>query len=412
MPTFSTNPKWYNSAGVLDESLTGTAYNHNKCSNVAYGLLAEAGNDTGTTDGAVAIGDYARAFAPGSVSIGGRTDGEKSGALSVASGAISIGSSAQVTQLDGIAIGRDANASGGIAIGPGATTSGEMDIQLGNNNQAYTLSIGNKNQSAVCAGSYKIGENTVIDNNRSISGNSLNINNKLNISSDGTVSSSKYIYTTDYVSAYSYRINNKAGSFTTVIDSDKNIVGNNISGTSVTATGSIKGDNIVGNNIISNVFKQDLFGNGSYIYYNYLNLKNFKNRASESYALTDLTKKISGSGSVRFGFYNFSEITPNGADCLYLVKIVASGGVGDQAWENEYSSLLSTIDAKGKCIFDIYTNNTLVNDQYRWGTVGVTFWYTSEFDSNSRECFLTYSGTTTEITVTCKIYLIGNNGQS
>lgn len=236
MPTFSTNPKWYNSAGVLDESLTGTAYNHNKCSNVAYGRLAEAGNDTGTTDGAVAIGDYARAFAPGSVSIGGRTDGEKSGALSVASGAISIGSSAQVTQLDGIVIGRDANASGGIAIGPGATTSGEMDIQLGNNNQAYTLSIGNKNQSAVCAGSYKIGENTVINNNRSISGNSLNINNKLNISSDGTVSSSKYIYTTDYVSAYSYRINNKAGSFTTVIDSNHDIFANNITASSFVAT--------------------------------------------------------------------------------------------------------------------------------------------------------------------------------
>lgn len=134
---------WYNSVGVLDESLTATVHPYQFCSNTAYGRLAEAGNDTGTTDGAIAIGDYSRALTDGAVAIGGRTDGEKSGATSVGSGAISIGSSAQATQIDGIAIGRGANANGGIAIGPGATTSGETNIQLGNNNTAYDLQIGN-----------------------------------------------------------------------------------------------------------------------------------------------------------------------------------------------------------------------------------------------------------------------------
>lgn len=168
MSKFLTPPVWYDKNGNLNEMLTGESVEEG---NVVIGPGAEAGANvfnsvvifgsavgtqsaptanamiagTGASasgTGAVAIGSGAQALTTGSISIGG-TDGEKFGTTSVGRGAISIGLSAQATQIDGIAIGRDANANGGIAIGPGATTSGEINIQLGNNNTAYDLQIGN-----------------------------------------------------------------------------------------------------------------------------------------------------------------------------------------------------------------------------------------------------------------------------
>ena len=461
MPKYTTPPSWYDKNGNLNEMLAGTS---GDSTGIAIGKFASVNGEYGvavginasvnggysvaigesavTLDsaiGGIAIGKGTTAYRGDSIAIGEDAKGEAVYGIAIGSGAkanadstdgiaigrettsgrggIAIGGSVEAAGINSIAIGSGAStdtdsnngiaigagamsSQGGIAIGAGADAIGDDMIQLGNNNTAYTLNVGNKNQSVVCAGSYKIGGNTVIDDKRSISGNLLNINNKFNINSDGSVSSKNYIYTTDFVSANSYRINNKSGDYITVIDSDKNIAG-----TSVNVTGSV-----IGNNIISNIYKQNV--GGLIFNHSYLNLKYFKNRASDfPSTLAPVSKKIKGSGSVRFGFYNFSEITQTGVNCLYLVKIVASGGTGEGAWENEYSSLLSTIDAKGKCIFDIYTDNMLVDDQHKWGTVGVTFWYASEFDSNSRECFLTYSGTNTEITVTCKIYLIGNHGQ-
>lgn len=148
MSKFLTPPVWYDKNGNLNEMLTGESVEEG---NVVIGPGAEAGanvfnsvvifgsavgTQSAPTANAMIAGVGASASGTGAVAIG-------SGAQALTRGAISIGLSAQATQIDGIAIGRDANANGGIAIGPGATTSGEINIQLGNNNTAYDLQIGN-----------------------------------------------------------------------------------------------------------------------------------------------------------------------------------------------------------------------------------------------------------------------------
>jgi len=421
MPTYTTPPVWYNSAGVKSESLSAIEYPCNAISNTAFGKNSFAGIIGSNIDSAVAVGNHAQATANRAIAIGGEDADNERLTQATGTGSIAIGSGAQVNEIGGIAIGSSSFArSNSVTIGNGISNVAENAVSIGYNSAVTTsssIAIGSAQANGLV--SIAIGATAQADGNFSVAigdGATANVANSIAIGNAAFANSANMIQLGGNDSTYTLNIGNR-----TLVDAngviaansykvgENYVIGNDrsISGTSVTATGSVKGDNI-----ISNVFKQDLFGN-SYIYHSYLNLKNFKNRASDSsITLADFTKKVSRTGSARFGFYNFSEITSVGADCLYLVKIVASGGTGDQTWENEYSSLLSTIDAKGKCVFDIYADNTSVESQYKWGTVGVTFWYTSEFDSASRECFLTYSGTTVEITITCKIYLIGNNGQS
>lgn len=130
---------WYNSAGVLDESLTGTAHSYQFCSNTAYGRYAVAGKAGAEIEGAVAIGDLAQATNGGAVAIGGRVDGEESGATSSGGMSVAIGTSAKAT------------ATYAIAIGSGASAITQNTIQLGGSDIQYDLTVGNG------AGTSKIG---------------------------------------------------------------------------------------------------------------------------------------------------------------------------------------------------------------------------------------------------------------
>lgn len=128
-----TPPTWYNSVGVLDESLTATVHPYGQCSNTAYGRYAVAGKADDTIEGAVAIGDFAQATNGGAVAIGGRVDGEESGAASSGGMSVAIGTSAKAT------------ATYAIAIGSGASATTQNTIQLGRGNIQYDLTVGNGN---------------------------------------------------------------------------------------------------------------------------------------------------------------------------------------------------------------------------------------------------------------------------
>lgn len=163
MPVFSTNPEWYNSAGVLDRVLKGTANKNKGYDNIAIGYNSIAGSSTVTIgiNSAIAIGYDAQASGNDSIAIGSRSS-EDYGTYAFADGAISIGAGSQVRGDDSIgigygvitegmssiAIGNKAEASEqySIAIGNGATANANNTIQIGNNNMAYTLKIGNIGQ--------------------------------------------------------------------------------------------------------------------------------------------------------------------------------------------------------------------------------------------------------------------------
>ena len=98
MSKFLTPPVWYDKNGNLNEMLTGNAGTSH---DIAIGSSAEAGG------GGIAIGGNAI-----------------DGGVAIGSGTTSWGP-------------------GCIAIGDGASTSAPTTIQLGNNNAAYTLNVGN-----------------------------------------------------------------------------------------------------------------------------------------------------------------------------------------------------------------------------------------------------------------------------
>lgn len=139
MSKFLTPLTWYNSVGVLDESLTAIAHSYDFCANTAYGKDAVAGITGGSTEGAVAVGNYAQATNGGAIAIGGRTDGEYTGALASGNESIAIGTTAKAT------------ATNAIAIGSGAVAATQNTIQLGRSGVQYNLTVGNG------AGTSKIG---------------------------------------------------------------------------------------------------------------------------------------------------------------------------------------------------------------------------------------------------------------
>lgn len=169
MPTFSTNPQWYNSAGVLDRSLTGVANKNSGYDNIAIGYNSAAGSsaETSGTNSAIAIGYDAQASSNDSIAIGSRSS-EDYGTYAYADRAISIGAGSQVRGSGSIGIGYGASIEGSssIAIGKGAKVSSQYSIaignnavadgsdiiQLGDNNGAYTLNIGNTSGSTINSG--------------------------------------------------------------------------------------------------------------------------------------------------------------------------------------------------------------------------------------------------------------------
>lgn len=147
MPTFSTNPKWYNSAGVLDRSLTGVANKNSGYDNIAIGYSSRAGSSSATNgiNSAIAIGYDAMANSTDSIAIGSRSS-EDYGTYAYADGAISIGAGSQVRGSGAIGIGYGASIEGfsSIAIGNKAVANEGYTIQLGNNDTEYTVRFGNK----------------------------------------------------------------------------------------------------------------------------------------------------------------------------------------------------------------------------------------------------------------------------
>ena len=142
MPTFSTNPKWYNSAGVLDRSLTGVANKNSGYDNIAIGYNSQAGSSSVTSgiNSAIAIGYDAIANSTDSIAIGSRSS-EDYGTYATGMGAVALGS------------GASAGGAYAISIGNGAVTDEERAIQLGNNDNGYALTIGNIKDSGVNVGS-------------------------------------------------------------------------------------------------------------------------------------------------------------------------------------------------------------------------------------------------------------------
>lgn len=133
MSTFLTPPVWYDQNGNLNEMLTGYA---TTSTDIAIGSGTEA------SDGGIAIGSSGTTARDGGIAIG--NSSSEDGGIAIegsANGGIAIGGNSS----GGIAIGRNSNAGalGCIAIGDGANTSTPNTIQLGNNNTAYTLKIGN-----------------------------------------------------------------------------------------------------------------------------------------------------------------------------------------------------------------------------------------------------------------------------
>lgn len=419
MPTYTTPPVWYNKTGSKINIFNNDTYYYNSLSginNIAIGQGSIAGNSSGDIFSAIAIGDYSKAINDGAIAIG--TQDDNSGNLTKAVGtySIAIGTGAQTGpdsddgEADGIAIGGGSRSyKGGIAIGRSASADGNV-IQLGNNNQSYTLNIGN-GTGTIQAGSYKIGEKIVIDNNRSISGNSLNINNnKLRVSSNGSVSSKNYIYTTDFVSAYSYRINNRFGDYTTVIDSDKNIVGN-----SIEATGDINTSSNIQTNGMNRITSTGIMAPSKF---------DFSTMSNCAYTTDTLVKYIEvnvPSGTTRHGSSSFGANIPRqGYDAgqasrqllLAVVSIKTNLEVADPNYfQSVYTGFLTGVIGanQGTCIFPVYTGdgNGL---GHSWGTIRLSYQPYSWFDyvnrpgvRNAPMCYLSYDRKESFDNVSCTI---------
>lgn len=157
MSKFLTPPVWYDQNGSEINIFNNTTYIATGPDNTAIGTSAIAGRPSseGISFGAVAVGSQAQAKAPLSIAVGSYNDDnfQTVQALAIGSIAIGAGAKANTDSTDGIAIGSVATSGqGGIAIGAGASATGNQ-IQLGNNNTAYTLNIGNGNASI---GNFKI----------------------------------------------------------------------------------------------------------------------------------------------------------------------------------------------------------------------------------------------------------------
>ena len=157
MSKFLTPPVWYDKTGNKIDILNNETYAATGPENTAIGISAIAGRPSseGISFGAVAVGSQAQAKAPLSIAVGSYNDDnfQTVQALAIGSIAIGAGAKANTDSTDGIAIGSVATSGqGGIAIGAGASATGNQ-IQLGNNNTAYTLNIGNGNASI---GNFKI----------------------------------------------------------------------------------------------------------------------------------------------------------------------------------------------------------------------------------------------------------------
>lgn len=148
MSKFLTPPSWYDKNGSEINIFDNTTYGANGPFNTAIGRSAIAGSE-GMSYGAVAVGSQAHATGIDSIAIGSYDEtgyGSFRNVEALATGSIAIGAGAKTNadSTDGIAIGRGTTSSqGGIAIGAGASAIGDDMIQLGNNNTAYTLNVGN-----------------------------------------------------------------------------------------------------------------------------------------------------------------------------------------------------------------------------------------------------------------------------
>lgn len=147
MSKFLTPPVWYDKNGSEINIFDNTTYGANGPFNTAIGRSAIAGRPLGqgSSFGAVAVGSQANATSEGAIAIGSYDEnGTLRGVSAAGVGSIAIGAGAQASHDGTIAIGQGANAApGSIAIGQGANTGLINTIQLGNNDTAYTLSIGN-----------------------------------------------------------------------------------------------------------------------------------------------------------------------------------------------------------------------------------------------------------------------------
>ena len=148
MSKFLTPPVWYDKNGNLNEMLTG---NTETSYDIAIGSSTTATGRGIAIDGSASSGGIA---IRGSASNGGTAirGSASRGGIAIGNGAsaneengIAIGNSATLSESGNIAIGyyATAGALGCIAIGDGADASTPNTIQLGNNDTAYTLKIGN-----------------------------------------------------------------------------------------------------------------------------------------------------------------------------------------------------------------------------------------------------------------------------
>lgn len=184
MSKFLTPPVWYDKNGSEINIFNNTTYS-GVPENTAIGTSAIAG-EGGSYGAAVAVGSQAQAKASLSIAIGSYNDDNFQTVQALARGSIAIGAGAKAGIAKSLAIGYSAKtegvgegliaigyqsiasdnntiaigsgaqvkASGSIAIGAGATANETPNtIQLGNNNTAYTLNIGNGNASI---GNFKI----------------------------------------------------------------------------------------------------------------------------------------------------------------------------------------------------------------------------------------------------------------
>lgn len=181
MSKFLTPPVWYDGYGTLNDMLTGKSVEEG---NVVIGPNAESGanvfssvviygsatgtqsaptsnaiiagtNASASSTGVIAIGAGSSATAEGAVSLGFLSNAKTTKSIAIGysaktdglgAGIVAIGSEATASDNNTIAIGSGAKAGapGCIAIGAGATANTTQNvIQLGNNNTAYTLKIGN-----------------------------------------------------------------------------------------------------------------------------------------------------------------------------------------------------------------------------------------------------------------------------
>lgn len=147
MSKFLTPPSWYDKNGSEINIFDNTTYGANGPFNTAIGRSAVAGRPLGqgSSFGGVAVGCQAQAINEGAIAIGSYDENGTSRDVSATGvGSIAIGAGAQASHDGTIAIGQGANvAPGSIAIGLNANTNVINTIQLGNNNTAYTLNIGN-----------------------------------------------------------------------------------------------------------------------------------------------------------------------------------------------------------------------------------------------------------------------------